>query len=120
MKFQKPESANLISYVKKNVKKSKITFKVKKHRNILIKQHVNNNKYFFCKKWGYVKKDCFKYKWLIKKGKLIFLVCYESFFISNAWWIDTGFTIHIINTMQAGNKRGIYLRNQMHSKVKIM
>ena len=51
-----------------------------------------------------MKKDCLKYKkWLEKKGNLISLVCYESFFVetpNNTWWIDSGSTIHTVNSIQ--------------------
>jgi len=60
-KLEKPESAHLISQLKGNAKKGKITLKVKKYRNMSIKQLDKNNQYFFCKKWGHVKKDCYKY-----------------------------------------------------------
>ena len=37
------------------------------------------NKCFFCKRKGHVKKDCHKFKkWLEKKGNLSSFVCYES------------------------------------------
>ena len=37
------------------------------------------NKCFFCKRKGYVKKDRLKFKkWLEKKGNLSSFVCYES------------------------------------------
>ena len=37
-----------------------------------------------------------------KKGNLISLVCHESFFVetpNNTWWVDSGSTIHIFNSM---------------------
>ena len=37
------------------------------------------------------------------KGKLISFVCYESNMVDNiynTWWIDFGFTIHVLNTLQ--------------------
>ena len=84
---------------------------------------------FFCKKEGHVKKDYLKYKkWLEKKGNLISLVCHESFFVeapNNTWWVDSGSTIHIVNSMQGflnlrkpkGHEQCIYSGNQMCSKV---
>ena len=51
-----------------------------------------------------MKKDCTKFqKWLEKKGKLISFVCYESNMVDvghNTWWIDSGSTIHVSNTLQ--------------------
>jgi hypothetical protein len=50
-----------------------------------------------------MKKDCQKnIKWLERKGNLISLVCHESFYVeapNNTWWIDSGSTIHIVNSM---------------------
>ena len=50
------------------------------------------------------KKDCPKFqKWLEKKGKSISFICYESNMVDvnhNTWWIDSGFTIHVKNTLQ--------------------
>jgi len=50
LKLKKLESDHLVSQAKMNVKKGKMTFKVKKHRNIPIKQHGKINQCFFCKK----------------------------------------------------------------------
>ena len=49
--------------------------------------------YFKFKKW--VKK---------KKGTLLAVVCSESNIVdvpSNTWWLDTGVTIHVTNSLQA-------------------
>ena len=60
----------------------------------------------FCKKYGHKKADCFKYKkWLEKKkkGTLLALVCFESNTVevsSDTWWMDTGATIHVTNSLQ--------------------
>ena len=61
------------------------------------------NKCFFCKRKGHVKKDCPKFKkWLEKKGNISSFVCYESNMVNvniNTWWIDSGSTIHIANSL---------------------
>ena len=61
------------------------------------------NKRFFCKRKGHVKKDCPKFKkWLKKKGNLSSFVCYESNMVNvnnNTWWIDSGSTINIANSL---------------------
>ena len=63
-----------------------------------------DEKCFFCKKKGHVKKKCMKFqKWIEKKGMLTSFVCYESNMVNvnnNAWWIDFGSTIHISNSLQ--------------------
>ena len=65
-------------------------------------------KCYFCDKPGHLKRECHKYKrWVEKKkakGKSnSVLVCFESSFVnipSNSWWIDTGSSIHIANSLQ--------------------
>ena len=63
-----------------------------------------------------------------KKENIISLVCHESFFVeapSNTWWIDSGSTIHIVNTMQgflntrkpASHEQRVYSGNKLFSQV---
>ncbi|CAH9081834.1 unnamed protein product, partial [Cuscuta europaea] len=51
-----------------------------------------------------MKKECSKFKsWLKKKGTPLVFVCYESNMVNinhNTWWIDSGSTIHVSNTLQ--------------------
>ncbi|WVZ08825.1 hypothetical protein V8G54_022171 [Vigna mungo] len=84
---------------------------------------------FFCKKKGHMKKDCLKFKnWLDKKGTPFAFVCYESNLTSfnhNTWWIDSGSTIHVSNTLQGmqnlrrpvGSEQYIYSGSKMSSHV---
>ena len=62
------------------------------------------SKCFFYKKKGHMKKDYVKFqKWLEKKGNSISFVCYESNMVDvnhNTWWINSGSTIHITNSLQ--------------------
>ncbi|KAL5823734.1 hypothetical protein ACOSQ4_021634 [Xanthoceras sorbifolium] len=87
------------------------------------------SKCFFCKKKGHMKKDCAKFKkWLEDKGKQISFVCYESNMVKiniNTWWIDSGSTIHISNSLQGlqnlrkpvGSEQSILSGNKMRSHV---
>ena len=84
---------------------------------------------FFCKKKGHVKKQCSKFmKWLDKKGTQLSFVCYESNMTNvnhNTWWIDSGSTIHVTNSLQdlqdlrkpMGSERSVYSGNKMPSHV---
>ena len=87
------------------------------------------NKCFFCKRKGHVKKACPKFKkWLEKKGNISSFVCYEYNMVNvniNTWWIDSGSTIHIANSLQGmqnlrkpvGNELSILSGNKMGSPV---
>ena len=74
------------------------------------------SKCFFCKRTEHMKKDCDKFKKrLEKKDKSISLVT-ESKMIDvkcNTWWIDSGSTIHISNSLQ-----GLDTRNKMQSELR--
>jgi transposase InsO family protein len=84
---------------------------------------------FFCKKKGHMKKECTKFqKWLADKGNPTSFVCYESNMVNvniNTWWIDSGSTIHISNSLQGlqnlrkpvGSEHSILLGNKMGSHV---
>jgi transposase InsO family protein len=88
-----------------------------------------NSKCFFCKKKGHMKKECAKFqKWLADKGNAISFVCYESNMVNvniNTWWIDSGSTIHISNSLQGlqnlrkpvGSEQSILSGNKMGSHV---
>ncbi|KAK2990326.1 hypothetical protein RJ640_003598 [Escallonia rubra] len=58
----------------------------------------------FCKDKGHMRKECLKFReWLEKKCNLSICFCYESYTIDvplNAWWVDTGVTVHISNSLQ--------------------
>ncbi|KAK3015762.1 hypothetical protein RJ639_005496 [Escallonia herrerae] len=58
----------------------------------------------FCKDKGHMRKECHKFReWLEKKGNLSICVYYESYTIDaplNTWWVDTGATVHITNSLQ--------------------
>ena len=83
----------------------------------------------FCKKKGHMRRDCPKFKiWLEKKGNQLSLVCYESNMteiIHNTWWIDSGSSIHVSNSLQGLrnlrkptiSEQNIYSGNKMSSHV---
>ena len=66
------------------------------------KEENNMHCHFFHKKC-HKRRDCYGFKaWLEKKGKTQCLVSYESYLVDvppNSWWIDTGASIHIINSL---------------------
>ena len=76
-----------------------------------------------------MKKDCSKFKiWLDKKGTQFYFVCYEFNMVNvnrNTWWIDSGSTIHVSNTLQGmqnlrkpvGSEQCIYSGSKMSSRV---
>ena len=76
-----------------------------------------------------MKNDCPKFqKWLEKKDKSISFVCYESNMVDvnhNTWWIDSGSTIYVTNTLQGlqnlrkpvRNEQCIFFGNKMRSHV---
>jgi len=68
------------------------------------KKELSNDACRFCKKTGHWQKDFPKRKaWFERKGKPSAFVCFESNFAEvpyNTWWLDSGCTTHVSNTMQ--------------------
>jgi hypothetical protein len=133
LKQEKPQSVHFVAtHDKGKSKRGKSAPHLKKDNKLSIKKNDNKDTCFFCKKGGHMKKDCQKYKrWLEKKGNIISLVCHESFFVEapcNTWWIDSGSTIHIVNTMQgflntrkpASNEQRVYSGNKLFSHVEVV
>ena len=101
--MEQGESAMLVT--QRKGKKGKPQVSQKGKQQIPPKSDIKKDeKCFFCKKKGHVKKKCLKFQnWLEKKGNPTSFVCYESNMVNvntNTWWIDSGSTIHISNSLQ--------------------
>ena len=70
----------------------------------------------FCHKIGHKQADCFKFKnWLEKKkkGEIVVMIKLNANMIEtnivdvhvNSWWLDTGATIHVTNSLQEMTNR---------------
>ena len=96
--MEEGEHVNLTTFEKKRKDQAK------RKGKIPIQSGIKESKCFFCKKKGRMKKDCSKFKiWLDKKGTQFYFVCYKSNMVNvnhNTWWIDSGSTIHVSNTLQ--------------------
>ena len=122
--MEEDEQVNLTTFGKKRKDQAKRKGKIPIQSDIK-----NKSKCFFCKKKGHMKKDYFKFKiWLDKKGTQFSFVCYESNMVNvnnNTWWIDSGSTIHVSNTLQSmqnlrkpvGSEQCIYSGSKMSSRV---
>ena len=100
--MEQGESAMLVTQRKGKKGKSQASQKGK--QQISPKSDIKKDeKCFFYKKKGHVKKKCLKFqKWLEKKGNPTSFICYESNMVNvntNTWWIDSGSTIHISNSL---------------------
>ncbi|KAL0551495.1 hypothetical protein IC582_010583 [Cucumis melo] len=114
---------------KKNGKGNHGQLKVKQSSVPIHKKRQIKDKCRFCNKPGHYHKDCLKRKaWFENKGKHNALVCFESNLTEvpyNTWWIDSGCTIHISNTMQGflttrttnPNERFIFMGNRVKVSV---
>ncbi|KAA0042825.1 Retrovirus-related Pol polyprotein from transposon TNT 1-94 [Cucumis melo var. makuwa] len=110
---------------KKNGKGNHGQLKVKQSSAPIHKKGQIKDKCRFCNKPGHYQKDCLKRKaWFENKGKHNALVCFESNLTEvpyNTWWIDSGCTIHVSNTMEGflttrtinPNERFIFMGNRV-------
>lgn len=116
LRKEKGERVHMVSHgplKKRHFQKKCLTndFKFKKR---FVKQDENSQekkndykrvmKCFYCKKKNHFKKNCKKFlSHNKKKGSSMACVCFENNLIdvpNNTWWIDTGATSHISNSMQ--------------------
>lgn len=131
IKGEKVQSAHTVIHYTGKDKKGPWKKKQRVNKSGESSNSVNKGKLkcFFCKKIGHKKQDCMKYKkWLEKKGNTS-LVSYECHLLNVpnfSWWIDSGATAHISNSMQGflnhrdptERERNIFSGNKMASCVK--
>jgi hypothetical protein len=88
---------------------------------------VNKDQCLYYKKEGHYKKDCTKFLKMImaNKGENIFTFINESLYVQyskSTWWIDSGATVHVANSLQGFLRRGLCkevkdtLKSRMQSK----
>ena len=82
---------------------------------------MDKDTYRWCHKTKHYQKDCPEFlKHLIRKGEDIITFVDESLYLSYAkstWWIDSGATIYIANSLQEFHTRRTLQRGERHIKV---
>jgi hypothetical protein len=83
---------------------------------------VEKDQCLHCKERGHYKKDCSKYlKMLMKRrGENIISFVNESLYVDyskSTWWIDSGATIHVANSLQGFHSTRTTQRNERQVKV---
>ena len=82
---------------------------------------VDNDTYRWCHKTRHYQKDCLEFlKHLIRKYEDIITFVDESLYLSYAkstWWIDSGATIHVANSLQGFHMRRTLQKGERHIKV---
>ena len=103
--------------------------KVNESSSQVHKKEHKGDRCHFCKKLGHYQKDCLKCKaWFEKKGKPSAFVCFESNLVEvpyNTWWIDSGCTTHVSNTLQGflttqttnPNEKFVFIGNRVKAPV---
>jgi hypothetical protein len=84
-------------------------------------QPVNKDKYKWCKRKGHYQKNCIEFlKHLNKQGEDHVTFVDESLFLSyskSTWWIDSGATIYVANSLQRFHTRRIIRRGERSIRV---
>ncbi|KAF3655398.1 putative receptor protein kinase TMK1-like [Capsicum annuum] len=135
LKNQGPHFINFVNHQevenkgKKHVKGQQKQLNVNDSLSQVRKKGNKNEKCHFCGKSGHFQKDCLKRKaWFEKKGKLCAFTCLKSNLTEvpyNTWWIDSGCTVHVSNTMQGfftiqtinKNEKFAYMGNRVKAPV---
>jgi hypothetical protein len=83
---------------------------------------VEKDQCLYCKERGYYKKNCHRYLKIImeKKGENIISFVNESLYIDyskTTWWIDSGATIHVTNSLQGFRSTRIIQKSERQIKV---
>ena len=103
--------------------------KVNESSSQVHKKEHKGDRCHFCKKLGHYQKDCLKRKaWFEKKGKSSAFLCFEfnlAEFPYNIWWIDSGCTTHVSNTLQGflttqttnPNEKFVFMGNRVKAPV---
>ena len=85
------------------------------------KAQVENDQCKWCKKHRHYQRDCPDFlKSLLKRGEDIITFIDESLFLSytkSIWWIDSGATVHVANSLQGFRTRRTLQRGERRIKV---
>jgi hypothetical protein len=83
---------------------------------------VEKDQYLYCKERGHYKKNCHRYLKMImeKRGENIISFVNESLYIEyskTTWWIDSGATVHVVNSLQGFRSTRTTQRSERQIKV---
>ena len=124
LKSLQDDSANLVKDKKKNFNKNaKPQGKAPQteHHQKNNNAQVKNDQCKWCKKYEHYQRDCLDFlKSLLKRDEDFITFIDESLYLSYAkstWWIDSGATVHIANSLQGFRTRRTLQRGETRIKV---